>query len=229
MDFAYIVTDKLKPNATDFPTYWTAGSTVVVFYKEYLIILSADPATSDDFEIKQWFMLGKMGIKEKITADMNYSSNKIKPPFTKEELILHLKPFVDASRANKSNKEANAKAAAAEHLAKFSIKGKDVTKIEIETKYNSSSFGVGSTFDYGIIATLKDGSTIKTSNLGGEGYMDDYNVVVSGSYENGKVSSKPFKYLGDYVLISVTSKHHATMKKVEKISIYLQRNCCVKF
>jgi hypothetical protein len=220
LDFAYIVSGILKPNSNDFPTYWTAGSTVMVCYNEHLIVLTADPAISDNFSIKQWFKIGKMGIKEKIAADIASNGTGVKLPFTKEELIAHLKPFVDASRANKKNKEANAKAAAEAHLAKYSIKGKDVVNIEIETKYNNASFGVGSTFEYGIIATLKDGTVIKTKNWGGEGYMEDYNIVVAGSYENGKVSSKPFKYLGDYVLISVSSKHHSSIKKVEKKLVF---------
>jgi hypothetical protein len=212
---------EIIPNDTDAPTCWVYArpyqQTYIVMYKEYVVFVSNDPAVDPNFFIRGWFKVGPLNVKEKLQANLEQMEKKVKVPFTREELVADCKASVDAKKLANTNAKANADAKAAEHKAKYSIKGKKVTKIEIVNTY-PKDFCVGSKFTFGIVATLADGSQIKTKELGGEGYMEDYKVVITGdhkkNYDGYEVGSNLKNNKGDYILIEANSVHHAELKKV---------------
>jgi len=217
---SYCTNEVIKPNDPIAPTYWAMKDTRVflVMYKEYLIFLSKDPSLGDSYIIDYWCKQGATSIKDRIKA-MSYidKQKSLELPFTKEELAAHLKPFVDAKKVALAKAEEERKAREAAHRAQYSIKGKTVTKIEIVNTF-PRDFVVGSKFTFGMIATLADGSQIKTKALGGEGYIDDYNVVMTGSYiknwDSYEVGIQWKDVSGDYILIEANSIHHPALKKV---------------
>ena len=225
IDFEAKPTMTMKPSDPVSPIFWTCTNSdfwYVICYKEHLILLNDHPAKNPNYSIKRWFKYN-LGMKERINAGINASQGKIQPPFSKEEIDTFLKPFVGARNNMKDAEAAAAKKAADDHYAKFGIKGKEVVKIEIQAE-TGAKFGFGSNLKYGIVATLKDGTVIKTKNIGGEGYESDYDIKLDGLLEDSyssssplKVSTKPYKYLGDYFKISATSKHHTTIKTEKKI------------
>lgn len=100
------------------------------------------------------------------------------------------------------------KAAALEKEAKFSIKDKKVSKIEIINLKTPEKFGhyVGFTFD--IKTTLTDGTVLSTDN---GGFWSDYIVTYDGgSYQYGKIEGVFIK--NDKITINVVSKFDATKK-----------------
>jgi hypothetical protein len=215
----------MKPSDPVAPIFWTCTNSdfwYVIFYKEHLIVLNDHPAKNPNYGIKKWFKYN-IGMKERMTAGIKGPEGKIEPPLTKEELDAFLKPFVGARNNMKADEAAAAKKAQEEHYAKYSIKGKDVIKIEIIATYDAK-IGQGSAFSYGISATLKNGSVIKTKNIGGEGYIEDYDIVIEGNLENpysGQIIGyKPSKHQGDFIYISAKSKHHPSLPKAEKKVVF---------
>ena len=212
------------PNDKDVPTFWTTTEPgrfdnyrFLVLMKEHFLFLKAHPAKDPNYDVTKWFKFGKQGLKDVIKFQDPKAFTTA--PFTKAEITEFLKPMVSARNSNVENEAAQAKAAAEAHKAKYSIKGKEITKIEIQTTHDAK-IGQGSAFDYGVVATLKDGSTIKTKNLGGEGYIEDYDITVEGNLESNLsgqfISYKPNSHKGDYVLVSAKSKHHPTLSKADK-------------
>jgi hypothetical protein len=219
-----------KPDNNETPIYWTPTTEFHSEYKyaicmnEHLIFLSDDPTTGKDFRVLGWFKMGNLAMKDRLKIELNAAKNVFTPiVFTKEEIIAFLKPFIDARNAQKDQAAAIAKKAADEHYQKFGIKGKDVVKLEIEAKHDVN-FGFGSGFKFGVIATLKDGSVIKTKEIGGEGYESDYEIVIGCDLETNNITAypycvgtKPYNYAGDYVKISVKSKHHNNLSVEKKL------------
>lgn len=100
------------------------------------------------------------------------------------------------------------KAAAAEALRKqYSIKDKKVKSIAIETTQEFVRYKESAA--YTIVATLEDGTVIKAGN-GEPGFMDDYNISVSGIEGGDGVSVyNQFKPTPtDKITLTVTSKYH---------------------
>ena len=101
------------------------------------------------------------------------------------------------------NAKANADKAYAEKEAKWSIKGKKVTKIEITDVKAAHSKGYYRSFNYQIKATLANGKTISTKD---GGFWSDYTIT----YANADVKNKTIQdtrfVKGDKVIIQVKSK-----------------------
>ena len=208
----------VKPNDETFPTHWVAPGSKdpIVFFKEYFVELEKVPTDLASLRVRAWYKINGLSLKEAFKYQMDGPKGTIVPPFTNEELYADMKPFIDAQAGGAAAAAADKKAKAAEHLAKYSIKGKTVTKIEVMTN-SFSSLGYKSTLKIGVKATLSDGTVILTKNLGGEGYLEDYDIKVVGNVKQD--------YSGDYIVgenpsakediikIEVTSKHHATFAK----------------
>ncbi len=99
---------------------------------------------------------------------------------------------------------ANEKAAAA-RLAKYSIEGKEVVKIEIINVKTPEKFGHFRGFDFDVLATLKNGEKISTAGFT-EGYISDYNITYSAENYGGKLESGFVK--NDKITVTATSKYH---------------------
>jgi hypothetical protein len=101
------------------------------------------------------------------------------------------------------NESAAADKVAAEKEAKWSIKGKKVTKIEVTDIKAPYSFGYYRSFSFQVKATLANGKTISTKD---GGFWSDYTF----SYQNGDVKSKTIqdtKFVkGDKIVVTVKSK-----------------------
>lgn len=97
-----------------------------------------------------------------------------------------------------------------------SLEGKAVSKIEIVLVNNPSKVAhFSKAIDYGVVATLKDGSQTKTPNLGGKLPWSDFetnNIGCSNTQERVRVEEDAAKIPNDEVLIKVISKYHPALK-----------------
>lgn len=84
---------------------------------------------------------------------------------------------VEADRKAREN-------ARAEHRKKYSLEGKDVVSIEVIFVNGTPTVMTLDGVELGFEATLADGSKIKTANLGGQGYIEDYSF----EFHNGTIS-----------------------------------------
>ena len=127
------------------------------------------------------------------------------------EELKNVMAYIEESRVNQEadlaayakNEKANADKAAAEKAAKWSIKGKKATKIEITDLNAAHSKGYYRSFSFQIKATLANGKTISTKD---GGFWSDYEVT----YANADVKNKTIQdtrfVKDDKVIITVKSK-----------------------
>lgn len=129
--------------------------------------------------------------------------------------------FKNQTGARANVKEAKAEIAEAERKIN-SIEGKDVTKIEIQLISKPSKVAhFSEAIKYGIVATLKDGSQLKTSNLGGKIPWEDFtlsNKGCSNTIDEVRVEENASKIPNDEIVIQVASKYNASLKDSKSIS-----------
>ncbi|MBL4662388.1 MAG: hypothetical protein JKY22_02235 [Flavobacteriaceae bacterium] len=141
--------------------------------------------------------------------------------------------FKNQNGARANVKEAKVALAEADRKAN-SLEGKQVSKIEIKlvtTPIKVAHFSEA--IDYGIIATLKDGTQLKTSNLGGKIPWEDFklkNIGCSNTTERVKVDEDAAKIPNDEVVLDVRSVFYPSLKAKKAIpttndvSIQVNRN-----
>lgn len=111
-------------------------------------------------------------------------------------------------KAYEEKKAEEARLAQLEKEKKFSIKDKEVSKLEIINVVLPEKFGHYVGFTYDIKATLADGSILSTDN---GGFRSDYEVTyVGGDYSDGKVQGTFVK--DDKIIINVVSKFNPAVK-----------------
>ena len=129
--------------------------------------------------------------------------------------------FKNQTAARANVKEAQAEEAEADRLAN-SLQNKQVSKIEIKlVKQPSKVAHFSEAIQYGIVATLKDGSTLKTPNLGGKLPWSDFELShkgASNTIDEVRVDENAASLTEDAVLLNVTSIYHPTLKASEKIN-----------
>lgn len=120
---------------------------------------------------------------------------------------------------------------AEEKRAKYGIKGKDVVSLAIVPFDNNKLFQ-GQSYNFDIIATLKDGSKLSTR----QGFKDEYDIQVEGlelvkhTDVDGSVTSwyeiaKTYIPKNDKIRVVVKSKFHPTVKPVEFSQNVDYENC----
>lgn len=226
MEMSNYESAKFVPNHKETPVFWKkvtgeAYYKFAIIYKENILIGETNGFDhfQKEFLIIGWVKIGS-GKKGLFQGMFQSGGGKEKAPFTKQEVLDYLKPFIEANKQRLENEEKNKNAAAEAHREKHSIKGKDVSKIEIEV-IHEPKLACGNKFKYGVVATLKDGTVIKTKELGGEGYIDDYEFTINGNldtdYLKGHIIGlKPYAYKNDYIQIVAKSKHHPSVTTTSK-------------
>ena len=119
--------------------------------------------------------------------------------------------FKNQSGARANVKEAKAEMAEADRKAN-SLENKAVAKIEIQLVSNPSKVAhFSEAIDYGVVATLKDGSQLKTNNLGGKLPWEDFKITNQGcssTSERVKVDEDATKIPNDEVVLQILSLIH---------------------
>ena len=141
--------------------------------------------------------------------------------------------FKNQSGARANVKEAKAKMAEADRKAN-SLENKAVAKIEIQLISKPSKVAhFSEAIDYGVVATLKDGSQLKTNNLGGKLPWEDFKITNQGcssTSERVKVDEDASQIPNDEVVLQIASVFHPALKAKKAIpttndvSIQVNRN-----
>lgn len=220
MDYLGCTGVKAVPNNDKTPIFWSlycGDDRFMVLYKEYLVFLTKDPSKNQDFDIRGWYQIGGFSIKEKTEFLLAQDKKTYVPPFTLEDVKADMKASFDAVKQEQNAAEANKKAKEAELYAKNGLKGKTISKMEIVTQIGTQ-IGYGTEFIIGVKTTLADGTVIKTKNIGGEGYIEDYNIKLNGNYTQEYNGNYKFGTANaptnDVITVEVTSKHHTNVKAV---------------
>lgn len=129
--------------------------------------------------------------------------------------------FKNQTGARAKVKEQKAVLAEAERK-RNSLQNKQVSKIEIQLVENPKHVAhFSDVIRYGVVATLKNGSKLKTSNLGGKLPWSDFtlkNKGCSNLIEEVRVDENAKKLTNDQITIQVHSKYHPSLKASKKLN-----------
>lgn len=129
--------------------------------------------------------------------------------------------FKNQTGARANVKEAKAELAEAERKVN-SLEGKSVSKIEIQLVSKPSIVAhFSEAIKYGVVATLKDGSILKTPNLGGKIPWDDFILShegASNTIDEVRVDENAANIPNDMIKLKITSKYHSSLKASKSIN-----------
>ncbi len=175
---------------SEFIRYYTAGNAYCIFFTPKVIYLFEAPVNTT--------IKGSIGAKGKIDMDDAI-----------ETFLEESKSMQEADiKAWEEKKAEEERLAQLEKEKQFSIKNKEVSKIEIINLQLPEKFGHYTTFDFDVKATLKDGSVLSTDN---GGFWSDYVITYTGGdFSDNKIQGKFNKE--DKIVVSVTSAFDPAMK-----------------
>lgn len=143
-----------------------------------------------------------------------------------ESVNKNIASYAVATFKNQTNARANVKEQKAElaevERQKNSLQNKSVTKIDIKLISKPTKVAhFSEAIKYGVVATLKDGTVLKTPNLGGKIPWEDFiltNKGCSNTIDEVRVDENASKFPNDQITISVTAKYHPALKALKNIS-----------
>jgi len=129
--------------------------------------------------------------------------------------------FKNQTGARANVKEAKAELAESERKIN-SLQGKLVSKIDIQLVSMPSKVAhFSEAIKYGVLATLKDGTLLKTPNLGGKIPWDDFILShegASNTIDEVRVDENAMNIPNDQIVLKITSKYHNSLKASKSIN-----------
>ncbi len=192
---------------------------VIVFDNFILVGGSRD---NGKFKLKGDFhVVGTKGVLKQLMKNFTYDSFR-------EKMDQSLQAYYDQMQVLLKGGDQKM---AEEKRAKYGIKGKDVVSLAIEPSATNKVFQ-GQSFNFDIIATLKDGSKLSTR----QGFKDEYDIQVEGlelvkhkDVDGSETSwyeiAKKYIPKNDKIKITVKSKFHPNVKPVEFSQNVDYENC----
>lgn len=199
-------------------------SELVMFFDNFMLIgMSRDKGKyyiGGDFDI-----VAPKAVLKQISKSFTYESFK-------EKVNVELQKYYDQMQVLLKGGDQKM---AEEKRAKFGIKGKEVVSLAIEPFDNNKLFQ-GQSYNFDIIATLKDGSKLSTR----QGFKDEYDIQVEGlelvkhTDVDGSVTTwyeiaKTYIPKNDKIRVVVKSKFHPNVKPVEFSQNVDYENCAWTF
>lgn len=202
-----ILDELFKPDVPGYPAYFAFKTFRLSFVKSYAIYYEWNGKQ----EAKTKYVLVKDG------GSFNLSL---------KEANLQVAQYATATFKNQTSARANVKEEKkeqkeADRLAN-SLQNKQVSKIEIKlinTPTNVAHFSKA--IQYGVVATLKNGTTAKTPNLGGKIPWSDFKLShkgASNTIDEVRVDEDASSLTQDAVILNVTSKYHTALKASKKLN-----------
>lgn len=189
---------KISSDSKFVPYYYSQGGTKRLYMRNDLLI-TYSILQSGEIELDK--LLGGKDNQKKLRAEIEAYQKWALTKVEADEL------------SAKNGREEEAKAAAAERLAKYGLEGKNVKSIEIFPSV-PKVFGHFIPYSYYIVATLSDGKKISTKD---GGYISDYEVTTTKSDFNGAIESGFLK--SDELIITAKVKSKPSVTETKKISI----------
>ena len=201
-----ILDENFAPDVPGYPAYFA--------YKTYRLSFMKDYAVYYEWNGKQQAKTKYVLVKPGGSFSGNWEDTN------KNVANYATATFKNQSGARANVKEAKAELAEADRKAN-SLEGKAVSKIEIQLVSTPSKVAhFSEVIDYGVIATLKDGSQLKTNNLGGKLPWEDFKIENQGcssTSERVKVDEDATKIPNDEVVLQITSVFHPALKAKKAI------------
>jgi|GEM_PF-1210391 len=214
-----ILDEDFRPDVAGYPAYFAFKTFRLTFIKDYAVYYEwngKQEATTKYVLVKPG---GNFGSKWEATNSSVAS-------------------YAVATFKNQTSARANvkvAKAAQAEVDRKAnSLENKKVKEIRLQLITSPKKVAhFSEAIDYGIVATLQDGTELKTSNLGGKLPWEDFklsHVGCSSTTERVKVDEDATKLTNDEIVLQVQSLYHPSLRSkkaiptTNNVSIQVSRN-----
>lgn len=129
--------------------------------------------------------------------------------------------FKNQTSARANVKEQKAAVVEAERKAN-SLESRSVSKIELQLINKPAKVAhFSESIKYGVIATLKDGTQLKTKNLGGKLPWSDFDLKHKGcsnTKDEVRVDEDAKSLINDRITLQIVSKYHPSLKAVKHIN-----------
>jgi hypothetical protein len=209
---AGVVEEEYMPDLKESPGYFMGDNYRLIFLQDIILCYkqSGNGYNASDFDLAFEF-----------TLDANAKTLKV------EEAKQYLANYRNATLAHQStaretiakNKEANE----AKEREANSLKGKNVKSLAFKAVEIPEKFTHYSKLQFGIIATLQDGTELKTKNLGGKtDFEESYDISVPGCiYVDGKieVGTDASFFTNDEISVIIKNLHNPNQQLIHKIPI----------
>jgi len=150
------------------------------------------------------------------------SSLKLKYEELNKKVATYAKAVFNGQTSARANVKVKKAALAESDRKANSLQGKQVQKIEIKLINTPSKIAhFGDAINYGVVATLKDGSQLKTSSLGGKLPWSDFKLQHKGcsnTIDKVLVDEDAKSLTQDRITLVVISKYHTTLKASKHIN-----------
>ena len=193
---AGIIDEIYQPDVKNYPAYFYQNSVRITFYDGMLIYYNW---SKNNATIK--YILSPT--KEKLNS------------IEKEKIVESLEKYILSVFKNQS--EARSEMAAekanqvAKEQAKYSIKDKPLKNLKIQWVNLPDQISQFSKIDFAVLATLEDGTVLKTEKLGGKTRLDDFEISCSGGDvgDNSLMIKADAKEIPDDIIrLKIKSKYH---------------------
>lgn len=214
-----ILEEVFLPDIKGHPIYFTDNKNRIGYFQGFFIYYSKfENVSTVQTGVTYMFSTDR----EKLSA---LKQNDIKKLVDDYRIYLEEERRVQAGAKTEliANKE---KELEAEKL-KNSIKGKNITRLEVVWQTKESETGLDSKIFYGIKAYDANGTVYSTSNLGGKMPWDDFEITSKGAdpgLEYLMVPANCENLVNDYVSIQVKSVHHSNLTTSNKIKLAYATN-----
>jgi len=203
---AGILDELFEADVPGFPAYFAFKTFRISFMKDYAVYY-------------EWN--GKQEAKTKyILVKPSGSFSGSLDAINKNVASYAIATFKNQTGARANVKEAKAEIAEAERKVN-SLEGKEVLKIEIQELTTPSKVAhFGEAIKYGVIATLKDGSVLKTPNLGGKIPWEDFILSHEGcsnTIDEVRMEENASKIPNDQIVLNIALKYQKSLKDSKSI------------
>ena len=202
-----ILDEVFIPDVTGYPAYFSYKTFRLSFINNYAVYYQWNGKQ----EAKSKYILVKPGSSFSSSFE---STNKSVAAYA-------IATFKNQTGARANVKQAKTDLAEAERKAN-SLDGKAVAKIEIIIKQEPAKIAHFSPpIRYGVVATLKDGTQLKTPNLDGKMPWEDFKLTHEGSsntIDEVRVDEDALNIPNDAVVLRVSSIYHPSLKATKSIS-----------
>lgn len=214
-----ILDEPFVPDVAGYPAYFAYKTFRLTFINDYAVYYEWNGKQ----QAKTKYVLVKPG--GNFSAKLEATNNEVAK-------------YATATFKNQTAARADVKVAKAADKEKQrkanSLEGKEVSKIKIQLVTNPAKVAhFSEAIDYGIVATLADGTVLKTNNLGGKLPWDDFklsNIGCSNTAERVKVDEDAAKLPDDQIVLKAVSVYHPSLKAskalptTNNVSIQVNRN-----
>lgn len=201
-----ILDENFVPDVPGYPAYYYYKNYRLTFLPEYVVYYEWNAKQ----EAKVKYIFVKEG--ERFKASLDAANAEVQKYVTAT--------FANQSSAKATRKADQAKEAEAERKQN-SLAGKEVTKLAIQfVDLPDQIAQYGKAISYGVIATLQDGTQLKTANLGGKMPWEDFELHHIGCTnlpEIVQVETDAAKIPNDEIVLNIVPKAFPKLKISKKI------------